>query len=105
MTLIQITTTSDDQNELEKISTHLIANRLAACCQISGPITSHYAWQGKLEKSEEWLCTIKTTQELYEKVETEITKLHHYDEPEIIAVEIIAASSGYKKWIQNSVHP
>ena len=43
------------------------ARRLAACVQVSGPITSTYRWQGKVETSQEWLCTIKTRQSHYRR--------------------------------------
>jgi len=101
--LIQITTTSDNREELEKIATHLIENKLAACCQISGPVASDYIWQGKLESSVEWTCTIKTLKRHYLDVETAIREMHHYEQPEIIAVAIIMASEGYEKWIVSSL--
>ena len=101
--IIQISTTSDQKSELEKISGSLLKNGLAACCQISGPISSHYCWQGKLQNAEEWICTIKTDQRLFAQVEKVIQEIHHYDEPEIIAVEISDSSAGYRKWINDSV--
>lgn len=101
--IIQISTTNDQKEELEKIAKELLARKLAACCQISGPNTSHYNWDGKLETTSEWLCTIKTEKELYSKVESAIRELHHYDEPEIIAVDIAEASKGYQEWVKKSV--
>ena len=101
--IIQISTTSDDRDELNAIAASLIENRLAACCQISGPVSSLYTWESKTESATEWICNIKTTRNQYEKVESEIIRLHHYDQPEIVAVEIVAASTGYQKWICDSV--
>ena len=60
--LLVIATTNDDRDELDRIAKTLIERKLAACCQISGPLTSHYCWEGKLESSMEFTCTIKTTQ-------------------------------------------
>ena len=96
---IQITTTNDDLQELEQIAKQLIDQRLAACCQIIGPITSVYRWKEKTEESTEWMCLIKTTAELYDAVETAIQAQHHYDEPEIIATKIERGSPGYLAWI------
>ena len=96
---IQITTTNDDLQELELIAQQLIDQRLAACCQIIGPITSIYRWKEKIEESTEWMCLIKTTAELYDAVETAIQAQHHYDEPEIIATKIERGSPGYLAWI------
>jgi periplasmic divalent cation tolerance protein len=71
--------------------------------QISGPITSCYRWQGALETSEEWLCTIKTAACLFRRVERAIRELHGYDEPEIIATPIVAASQSYLAWLMEQV--
>ena len=101
--IIQISTTSDDLDELNAIASNLIESRLAACCQVSGPVTSLYTWEGKTESAKEWTCTIKTTKQQYAKVEAMISQQHHYDQPEIIAVEIVAASTGYQKWICDCV--
>ena len=97
--IIQISTTSDDRDELNSIASKLIESRLAACCQISGPVSSLYSWEGKTESANEWICNIKTTKQQYANVEAMIAQLHHYEQPEIIAVDIVAASSGYQKWI------
>ena len=102
--IIQISTTSDQKEELEKIAKELLAKKLAACCQISGPITSHYYLEGKLETTSEWICSIKTESVLFSEVESAIKELHHYDEPEIIAVDVVDASEGYQTWVIESVH-
>ncbi len=57
---IQIITTTDSKAAAERIARELVEQRLAACVQIGGPITSVYRWQGKMETAEEWTCTIKT---------------------------------------------
>ena len=101
--IIQISTTSDDLDELNAIASNLIENRFAACCQISGPVSSLYSWQGKTESASEWVCNIKTTRQQYANVEETIARLHHYEQPEIIAVEIVAGSDGYRKWICDCV--
>ncbi len=100
---ILISTTSDDREELVAIAERLIGDRLAACCQITGPLTSFYRWQGKIEQSNEWMCLIKTQTELYAAVEQAIREQHHYVEPEIIATEINLGSAGYLKWIDENV--
>lgn len=101
--LIQITTTSDDREELERIASQLVELRLAACCQISGPITSWYTWNGQIESASEWTCVVKTVKHCYSDVEDLITRLHHYDEPQIIALEICLASQGYQNWVRQIV--
>jgi uncharacterized protein involved in tolerance to divalent cations len=100
---IQISTTTATKADAEKIASALVERQLAACVQVGGPITSCYRWQGQVETAEEWLCTIKTTAEAYQRVEQAIRELHPYQEPEIIAVPIVAGSPGYLAWLADQI--
>ena len=100
---IQISTTTATKADAERIAAALVERRLAACVQVGGPITSCYRWQGSIETAQEWLCTVKTTRPVYEQVEQAIRQLHPYDEPEIIAVPIVAGSAGYLAWLEQQV--
>lgn len=96
---IQITTTAGSRAEADQIAAHLVERRLAACVQVSGPITSTYRWQGKVEMGDEWLCVAKTSEALFAAVESAIRALHSYQTPEIIATPIVAASADYLAWL------
>lgn len=96
---IQITTSVDNREIAEQIASMLVKRRLAACVQIAGPVRSVYRWQGSVEAAEEFLCHVKTRRALYDSVEKVIRELHPYDEPEIVATEIIAGSPSYLEWI------
>lgn len=98
---IQVFTTTETKEEAEKIAQYLVEQKLAACVQITGPIASTYRWKGKMENAQEWLCLIKTREELYSKVETAIKKLHSYETPEIVAIPIIKGSSEYLNWLDD----
>jgi periplasmic divalent cation tolerance protein len=100
---ILVTTTTESKEEATIIAQHLLGEKLAACVQISGPITSTYRWRGKVETAEEWLCLIKTREGLYKELEKAIISLHSYETPEIIAVPITKGSPGYLNWLENEV--
>jgi periplasmic divalent cation tolerance protein len=100
---IQVQTTTATKADAERIAAALVEQRLAACVQISGPITSCYRWQNAIETADEWRCTAKTTRAAYPRVEQAIRGLHPYDEPEIIAVPIVAGSVGYLTWLVEQV--
>jgi periplasmic divalent cation tolerance protein len=51
----------------------------------------------------EWQCLAKTETRLYSEVEAAIRDVHSYDEPEIIAIAILAGSPGYLAWISENV--
>jgi periplasmic divalent cation tolerance protein len=102
-TYIQVTTTTEARQEAHTIAQYLVEAGLAACVQIAGPITSIYRWNGKVENTQEWLCMIKTQDDLYNKVEAAIKSLHPYETPEIIAVPIIKGSKEYLNWIDEEL--
>ena len=96
---IQVMTTIGSKQDAQKVANAIVGQRLAACVQVIGPITSTYWWQGAMETAEEWLCLIKTRQDLYERVEQAIRENHPYDEPEILALPVLAGSKSYLQWI------
>ena len=87
----------------EKIANHLIDNKIAACVNITSPVSSVYLWQGTVERDTEYLLIIKTKIQLFEKLEKEIKSLHPYTVPEIIALPIILGSKDYLSWIDENV--
>jgi len=100
---IQISTTTETKEQAQKIAQYLVEENLAACVQIIGPLTSIYRWKGKVENTQEWLCLIKTREDLYNKVETAIKSRHSYEIPEIIAVQISKGSPEYLSWLENEM--
>ena len=100
---IQVLTTTETKEEVEKIAQYLVEQKLAACVQIIGPIASTYRWKAEVVNAQEWLCLIKTRDDLYNKVEAAIKKLHSYETPEIIAVPIVKGSKEYLGWLDNEL--
>jgi periplasmic divalent cation tolerance protein len=98
---LQVTTTTETKEQAQTISQHLVETKLAVCVQITGPITSIYRWKGKVENAQEWLCLIKTRDDLYNKVEAAIKSKHPYETPEIIAVPIVKGSKEYLSWLDD----
>jgi periplasmic divalent cation tolerance protein len=96
---VQMITTTDSRAAADKIAETLVKEKLAACVQVSGPISSTYEWQGKIENTEEWYCVIKTRESLYGKAEEAIKAVHTYEVPEIIALPITAGNPAYLAWI------
>ena len=96
---LQVVTVAASQEEAAKIAHALVSRRLAACAQVSGPITSTYHWQGKVETSQEWVCTIKTRQSHYAAVAAAIRGLHSYEVPEILATAVVSGDRDYLNWL------
>lgn len=91
--------TTDTKNDAEIIASELIENRLAACVQITQPIQSTYLWRGNVEWSLEFMCFVKTREDLYRKVETLIKEYHPYEVPEIIQIPVQHGYKPYLDWI------
>jgi len=101
--IVQITTMTDSSQLAATIADTLVRERLAACAQVLGPLDSVYWWQGRMEKTTEWQCVLKTRDDLYKKAEARIITLHGYEVPAIIAVPIVYGSKSYLEWMNNEV--
>ena len=97
---IQVVTTTEHREDAERIARSLVEERLAACAQVMGPVTSTYRWHGKIETAEEWQCWVKTRRDLYDQIEQTIRRLHPYEVPEILAMPILAGSADYLAWLE-----
>ena len=97
---ILVATTTEHQQDAEKLARIAVEKRLAACAQVEGPMTSIYWWQDKTETATEWKCSFKTSLKNYQKLEAEIQKAHPYDTPEIQALPIVDGSKEYLSWLE-----
>jgi periplasmic divalent cation tolerance protein len=102
---IQLFTTTESRNDAEMISREVVEKRLAACAQVLGPITSTYRWKEEIEKTEEWLCIMKSRSDLFNQLEEAIKSIHPYEEPEIVAAPIVLGSHSYLEWLDREVKP
>jgi periplasmic divalent cation tolerance protein len=97
--LVQITTTTGTREVAERIAAELVDLRLAACAEVSGPITSTFRWQGTIEIAEEWRCTAKTTRRHVAAIGDVLKRLHPYELPELVATPIVGGSEAYLNWV------
>ncbi|WP_065187698.1 divalent-cation tolerance protein CutA [Shewanella woodyi] len=84
-----------------KVAQALVGSKLAACIQVSAPVTSIYEWQGEICEETEFNLQIKCLALNYSEIETQIKQLHPYEVPEIIAVPISNGLPDYLKWIHD----
>lgn len=92
---------SEDADRLARTA---IAEKLAACVQVDGPITSHYRWKGTIETSREFRLTFKCLPEKLDRLETRILGLHPYSSPEWIVVRAERVSEKYLSWARADLH-
>lgn len=98
-------TTLSNREQAGQLAEALVAERLAACVNVLGPVASIYRWEGRVARDEEVLLLIKTTEAGVAPLKTRVLELHPYDTPEFLAFEVGAGSSGYLDWVVGSVAP
>ena len=101
--MLVVLTTTPDNSSLSLAET-IVELKLAACVQIVPQITSVYVWEGKIQKENEQLLLIKTTQEKYTELERFISENHSYDVPEIVAIETENVSQPYRAWLEGVIN-
>src|SRR5260370_11097372 len=102
---LQVQTTTDSRAEAMELSHAAVEARLAACAQVAGPVASMYWWDGALERTEEWLVLLKLPADLYDELAAFITERHSYDEPEIVALPIVAGSAAHPHSLRRETPP
>jgi periplasmic divalent cation tolerance protein len=97
--------TCPDDGTASGIAIELVGARLAACVNRMPSVRSTYVWNGKAVEDAEVMLVIKTTVERYPDLEVRLKSMHPYDEPEIIALPIVAGSASYLGWLEQEVAP
>ena len=95
---IELTTTTETEEQARKLARQIIDARLAACVQITGPIHSLYRWRGELCEATEYRCTAKSTPQLVDRLQAFVLASHPYDTPEILIAEV-QGSDAYAAWL------
>jgi periplasmic divalent cation tolerance protein len=77
---------------------------MAACVNVlSTPVLSVYRWKGRVESTKEFLLVIKTTAGRLPKLEKEVARLHSYEVPEFLVLDVAGGSNAYLRWLCESV--
>ncbi|MFX0188228.1 MAG: divalent-cation tolerance protein CutA [Candidatus Hodarchaeota archaeon] len=91
-------------DEGKEIARTLVESKLAACVNIIQNITSIYEWEGKIEKDNEHLLFIKTSEEKSDLLIKKVHEIHSYENPECIGFKIEKGSKTYLDWISEVVN-
>jgi periplasmic divalent cation tolerance protein len=94
-----VTTTTATKDDATRLASVAVDQRLAACGQVSGPITSVYRWHDRVEHAEEWVCTFKTSAATLGALRDALRGAHSYTTPEIVALAIEDGDPEYLAWI------
>jgi periplasmic divalent cation tolerance protein len=96
---VQVTITAPSAEEAAQLGRLAVEGRLAACAQVSGPITSTYRWEGEVTETTEWLCVLKTAAARVEALVAAVRGAHSYEVPEILVTPVVGGDPDYLKWV------
>ena len=100
---IIVQTHTNKKQVYEDISRLLIEKKMAVCVNIYPDVLSIYRYNNKVVEDNEYLVHVKTTSDKFTEIRKIIERLHNYETPEIISLEILEANEKYLKWIQNEI--
>ncbi len=95
--------TAPDRAVAEKIVDTLVEEQLIACGNIAAGVNSIYRWQGAVERADEILIILKTTEQAATQVVGRIRDLHPYDVPEVLFFPVTIGYEAYMQWVRDSV--
>ena len=96
-------TTAPSAEVAERIGRTLVEERLAACANVLGGVTSIFRWEGAVQRESEVLVILKTTAGEVEDLERRLAALHPYDVPELVVFPIEAGHAPYLEWVRATV--
>ena len=100
---IIVKTHTNKKHVYEDIARLLIEKKIAACVNIYPAVLSIYRYNKEVVEDNEYLIHVKTTTDKFSEIRKIIERLHNYETPEIISLEISEGSENYLKWIQDEI--
>jgi len=99
---ILIYITNPNKAEARKIAKHLLGKKLIACANIYNNVNSLYNWKGKIADETEVVLITKTLDKNFEKIKTEVEKIHSYTIPCITKIPV-SSNKKYFDWVKGEV--
>jgi len=98
MAFILVYITHKNKADARKVVSHLLKKKIIACANVF-PIESSYWWNGRIERAKEVVTIVKTRKENWEKMKSEVERIHPYDIPCIMKLGA-EANTPYESWIR-----
>lgn len=95
--------TVPDEATARKLARILVEERLAACVNVVGGLTSIYRWESEVHEDAELLLLVKTTAAALSELEARVRALHPYSVPELLAFTVESGLDRYLAWVKENV--
>ncbi len=90
--------------DADRLAAEVVAAGQAACVQIDGPVVSHFRWEGKHERVEEFRLCFKVLPAQLAGLRQRVLAAHPYDTPEWLVVRAEDVGEKYLSWAEATVH-
>ena len=105
---IVVLSTCGSPEEAQRLARALVEKRLAACVSMVPGLRSIYHWRNEagkdaIEEEEEVLLVIKSSRALIQELTDEIERLHSYEVPEVIALQVVDGAERYLAWMNREL--
>lgn len=94
-----ILTTAPSADVAHLLAHALVEQRLAACVNVVGPMTSVYRWQDAVQQDSEFQLVVKTSRARIEGVRDAVRRGHPYELPEFLVLDISLGDAAYIGWL------
>jgi uncharacterized protein involved in tolerance to divalent cations len=98
-----VLTTCANPEDANRLAAALVELELAACVNAVSHVTSTYRWRGGVQRDQESLLVIKTTEARLPELEAAIRERSSYELPEVLAIPVHGGSAAYLAWLGESV--
>ena len=99
---MKIVVTTAPEGVAERISETLVDERLAACASRLGGVRSVFRWKGAIDRADEVLIVLKTSEDKADALVVRIRELHPYEVPEILVMDPSWVLPAYAQWLRES---
>ena len=94
--------TCANKNEANNITKVLLEKKLIICSK-RVPVSSSFLWKGKIEESSEILLIMDSLIESFEKINTEVKKLHSYETFVLTSMPVNGTTKEVKAWVKEEL--
>ena len=95
--------TCANKDEAKTIARTLIDERLIACANILGKMTSVYRWEGTVVEDEEIAVLLKTRRDMAARATERVKELHSYDLPCVVGLPTQGGNPDFIGWLNCEV--
>ncbi|MFJ4651637.1 divalent-cation tolerance protein CutA [Nocardia sp. NPDC088792] len=96
-----VTSTTPTEEDARKIARTVVAERLAAGAEVTGPAMSVFWHLNELGEGQEWRVTLKTSAAVRDELAERILELHPWaGGPEITATPVEWCIDSYAEWVE-----